>query len=134
MHVKKLYHCTYALSYHLVLVTKYRRRCLSAEMLDDLKGILTEQLEMKGGALLEFDGESDQVHLLLELPPSHSLSVAINIFKSVSSRLLRKRHATALEKFFRRPVLWSRSYFISSAGGANLETVKRYIKAQQRPE
>jgi putative transposase len=120
MHVKKLYHCAYALSYHLVLVTRYRRRCLDAAMLGDLKGILEKQLQLKGGTLLEFNGEPDHVHLLLELPPSHALSVAVTNFKSVSSRPLRKRHGAALEKFFRRPVLWSRSYFISSVGGANL--------------
>ena len=134
MHIKKLYHCVYSLSYHLVLVTKYRRRCLSAAMLDDLKGILEEQLQLKGGVLLEFNGEHDHVHLLLQLPPKHSLAVAVNNFKSVSSRLLRKRHGAALEAHFRRPVLWSRSYFISSVGGANLETVTRYIEGQERPE
>lgn len=57
MHVKKLYHCAYALSYHLVLVTRYRRRCLDAAMLGDLKGILEEQLQLKGGTLLEFNGD-----------------------------------------------------------------------------
>jgi putative transposase len=134
MTFQKLNHCVYALSYHLVLVTKYRRRCLTAAMLVDLRSILTEQLDMKGGALLEFNGEADHVHLLLELPPKHSLAVAGNNFKSVSSRLLRKRHGATLEAYYRSPVLWSRSYFISSVGGANLETVKRYIERQERPE
>lgn len=75
------------------------------------------------------------MHLLIEVPPSHSLSVAVNNFnfKSVSSRLLRKRHGATLSRFFRRPVLWSRSYFISSVGGANLDTVRRYIEGQERP-
>lgn len=134
MHVKKLHHCVYALSYHLVLVTKYRRRCLSAAMLDDLRTILEGQLQLKGGAMLEFNGEPDHVHLLLELPPRTSLAVAVNNLKSVSSRLLRKWHGTALKAHFRGPVLWNRSYFISSVGGANLETVRRYIEGQERPE
>lgn len=102
-------------------------------MLDDLKCIFEEQLQLKGGALAEFNGEPDHVRLLIELPPSHSLSVAVNNFKSVSSRLLRKRHSATLSRFFRRPVLWSRSYFISSVGGANLDTVRRYIEGQERP-
>jgi hypothetical protein len=37
---KTLYHCTYALQYHLVIVTKYRRACLTAAMLDSLKSIV----------------------------------------------------------------------------------------------
>lgn len=132
MKIKKLYHCAYSLSYHLVLVTKYRKRCLTAAMLEDLENVLREQLEMKDGSLLEFNGEADHIHLLMELPPVHSLSVAVNNFKSVSSRLLRKRHPT-LTDTFRNPVLWSRSYFISSVGGASLEIVKRYIESQDRP-
>ncbi len=84
--------------------------------------------------MLEFNGEADHVHLLLELPPKRALAVTINNLKSVSSRLLRTRHGAALQAHFRGPVLWSRSYFDSSVGGANLETVKRYIEGQARPE
>jgi len=85
-------------------------------------------------ALLEFNGEADHAHLLLEMPPKHSLAVALNNFKSVSSRLLRKQHGFVLAAHFRGPVLWSRSYFMSSVGGVNLETVKRNIERQERPE
>jgi REP element-mobilizing transposase RayT len=48
MKVKKLRHCAYAHGYHLVLVTKCSRRCLSAQMLDELEVILQEQLSLKG--------------------------------------------------------------------------------------
>lgn len=76
------------------------------------------------------------VDVLLVRTPTRWLDVllAVNNLKSVSSRLLRKWHGTALKAHFRGPVLWSRSYFISSVGGANLETVRRYIEAQERPE
>lgn len=133
MRVKKLNHCAYLLSYRLVLVTKYRRRCLSAAMLDELRTVLDEQLALKGGALLEFNGEADHLHLLIELPPTQALSSVVNSLKTVSARLLRKWHRAELAKHFRKPVLWSRSYFISSVGGANLETVTRYIEQQERP-
>lgn len=132
--MKTLYHCCYALSYHLVLVTKYRRRCLSAKMLDELRAVCEEQLQIKGGAVLEFNGEADHVHLLIEVPPSHSLAVVVNNLKSVSSRMLRKWNGAELAKHYRQPVLWSRSYFVSSVGGANLETVKAYIEGQERPQ
>ena len=57
----------------------------------------------------------------------------VNSLKAVSSRLLRKWHRTELARHFKKPVLWSRSYFVSSVGGANLETLKRYIEAQEGP-
>jgi putative transposase len=57
---KKLHHCVYALQYHLVVVTKYRRRCLSAGMLDELRAICAQQIAMKEGSLLEFEGEANR--------------------------------------------------------------------------
>lgn len=72
-------------------------------------------------------------YLLIELPPTQALSSGVNSLKTVSSRLLRKWHRLELARYFRKPVLWSRSYFVSSVGGANLEAVKRYIVQQERP-
>lgn len=134
MRVKRLNHCAYLLSYHLVLVTKYRRQCLSAAMLGEPRTVPHEQLVGKGGALLEFNGEADHLHLLMELPPTQALSSVVNSLKTVSSRLLRKWHRAELARHFKGPVLWSRSYFVSTVGSANLETVKRYIEQQERPQ
>ncbi|WP_394346625.1 transposase [Methylacidiphilum sp. Yel] len=38
--LRNLYHCVYNLTYRLVLVTKYRRRCMTGHMLDRLAVIL----------------------------------------------------------------------------------------------
>jgi putative transposase len=67
--LKTLYHCVFNLNYHLVLVTKYRRRCITAPMLERLKTICTELTEKWDCELLEFNGEADHVHLLLSINP-----------------------------------------------------------------
>lgn len=51
---------------------------------------------------------------------------------SVTSRLLRKEFP-ALRAKYREPVLWSRSYFVASVGGAPLSVIKQYIEQQARP-
>lgn len=130
---KTLYHCTYALQYHLVVVTKYRRRCLTAPMLDQLREICEKQLELKEGALLEFNGEADHLHLLIELPPKAAVSMVVNSLKTVTARLMRRDHAAHLKKFYWKAVLWSRSYFVASCGGAPLAVVKQYIQQQEAP-
>lgn len=131
--IKTLCHCAYSLSFHLVLVTKYRRRCLSSKMLEELQELFSEQLVLKNGLLKEFNGEADHVHLLIELPPNQALSNVVNSLKSTTSRAIRKRNSAALLKHYKKPVLWSRSYFVNSVGGANLETVMAYIQGQTRP-
>lgn len=130
---KTLFHCTYALQYHLVIVTKCCRKCLTAAMLKDLKGICEKQLELKEGALLEFNGEADHLHLLIELPPKAAISMLVNSLKTVTARLMRRDYGDHLGRFFSAPVLWSRSYFVASCGGAPLAIVRQYIEQQEAP-
>lgn len=130
---KKLYHCTYALNYHLVIVTKYRKKCLSAAMLEELRLICQKQVELKEGMLVEFNGEADHVHLLIELPPKAALSMLVNSLKTVTARLMRRDHGEHLSQYYWKPVLWSRSYFVASCGGAPLAVIKKYIEQQEAP-
>lgn len=132
MTVNKKFHCVFELSYHFVFVTKYRRAVLGAAELDELGRIWQGLLADWGGELAEFNGEKDHVHLLVRLPPTAAPSVVANNLKTVSSRLLRKR-CPAVKEHYSEPVLWSRSYFVSSCGGAPLEVIKRYIQSQERP-
>ena len=134
VNIHKLYHCTYALSYHFVFVTKYRRKCLTSAMLDRLKEIVSNLCESWGGRLVEINGESDHIHMLLEMNPRAAPSVIANNFKTVTSRLLRKEFGEALGKVYKKPVLWSRTYFVTSCGGAPLSVIKQYIEQQERPE
>ena len=80
--VKALYHCVYSLNYHLVLVTKYRRRCIAPAILQRLQSLCQQSLVQWGGRLAEFNGESDHIHLLMELPPKVALSVFVNNLKT----------------------------------------------------
>jgi len=129
----KLYHCVYALNYHLVLVTKYRRKCITAPMLDRLRGIIAQRCLDWGGELMEFNGETDHVHALIKLPPNLDLSRFVNNVKTTSSRLIRRDFADQLSRVYRKPVFWSRSYCIVSCGGAPLAIIKQYIEQQEPP-
>jgi len=125
-----LYHAVYDLSYHLVLVTKYRRRCFTPEMLETARNIFAATLEKWEGELIEFNGEADHVHLLLSSNPKTAPSNLVNNLKTVCSRLLRRDYRDHLERVYRQPVLWSRSYCILTTGGASIETVRAYIENQ----
>jgi putative transposase len=132
--VKQLYHCTFNINFHLVIVTKYRRKCITAPMLLRLKNIcqsLTSKWECE---LLEFNGEADHLHLLLSLNPKVSPSVFVNNLKTVTSRLIRKEFSTYLNNiYWNKPQFWSRSYCILSCGGAPLSVIKQYIEQQKSP-
>jgi putative transposase len=82
--------------------------------------------------LVEFDGEADHVHLLIDYPPKIAISKLVNSLKGVSSRLLRKEFPL-LSTFSLKNQLWSPSYFAGSCGGAPLTIIKQYIENQTTP-
>ena len=99
-------------------------------MRDHVKGTSAALLEKWGGTLVECHGEADHVHLLLELPPTGQLSTCVNNLKTVTSRVRRKTYGAELARWYRQPVLWSRSSCVLSCGGAPLRVVWQYIAQQ----
>lgn len=132
--LRHLNHSVYSLHAHLVLITKYRKKCINSELLKRLKEILSSVCNDWECELLEFNGEPDHVHLLISLNPKVQPSKLVNNLKTVSSRLIRRDFEKHLSKYFGKPVFWSRSYCLISAGGAPLEVIKQYIQSQDAPE
>lgn len=121
----------YDLSIHLVLVTKYRKKVINKSMMTRLQQVLKATLAKWDCNLVEFNGEPDHVHLLIEINPKAQISALANNLKTVSSRLIRKEFPEHCAKFYHdKAVFWKIGYFVCSTGGANLETVKRYIQHQ----
>ncbi|CAN7775990.1 IS200/IS605 family transposase [Variovorax sp. LjRoot290] len=123
-------HSVSRLVVHLVCVTKYRRKLFDAKALGWLQLHFAKVCKTMQANLLACDGEADHVHLLIEYPPKHSVSVLVNALKGTSSRLLRVERPDIAERYW-KGVLWSPSYFAVSAGGAPLEAIKQYVENQR---
>ncbi|WP_376984252.1 IS200/IS605 family transposase (plasmid) [Borrelia recurrentis] len=82
--------------------------------------------------LNEFNHDKDHIHLLLEFTPNIQPSKFINNLKTVSSRLIRKKYSTHLDKYYWKPYFWSRSYCLISTGGASIDIIKKYIQNQNK--
>lgn len=96
-----------------------------------LRQVLEATLAKWDCSLVEFNGEPDHVHLLIEINPKAQISTLANNLKTVSSRLIRKEFPERCAKFYYdKAVFWKIGYFVCSTGGANLEAVKRYIQHQ----
>lgn len=118
---------------HLVFVTKYRRNVFTKEVLKHLNIIFDAVCKDFGTELIEYDGEDDHVHLLVNYPPKVQLSKLVNSLKGVSSRLLRKQNYPSIQKKLWGNALWSPSYFAASCGGAPISIIRQYIEQQQSP-
>lgn len=119
---------------HLVLTTKYRKPVFTGQMIDRLKEILNELLSKWDCEVIDFNGEEDHVHLLFRYTPQTELPKFINNLKTVTSRYLRKEFPETVNRFYHKDVLWNGSYFIASCGGVTVETLKKYVESQNKPD
>ena len=85
---------------HLVLTTKYRRKVLTASMVNRLHEIFESLLDKFDCKIVEFNAEKDHAHLLFQYHPEIQLSRLVNSLKSVSSRKLRQEFLPELEKTY----------------------------------
>ena len=133
--LKSTRHAKYLLHAHLVFTPKYRKKIFKKEHLETMKEAFENVAEKMGFEIVEFNGEADHVHLLIEYPPRLALSKIVNSLKGVSSRVLRKKYPVFKKEYWGDNVsLWSRSYFVASVGGAPIEILKEYIENQKAPD
>jgi REP-associated tyrosine transposase len=126
--------CVFLMHVHLVFVTRYRRSVFTKSILEHLNRIFKDVCADFEAELMEFDGESDHVHLLVEYPPKVSISKLVNSLKGVSSRYLRKANYPSIRNALWGRSLWSPSYFAGACGGAPLTVIKQYIEQQGSPK
>jgi putative transposase len=126
-------HCVFMLHAHLVFVTKFRHRVFADRHLARMEEIMRAVCDDFEVQLVEFNGEANHVHLLVNFPPKVALSRLVNSLKGVSSRRLRQEFPDLVRHYWHANKLWSGSYFAGSVGGAPLSTVRQYIEQQNRP-
>ena len=126
-------HCVFMMHVHLVFVTKCRRGVFTKEILDDMRLMFASVCSDFEAELVEFDGEDDHVHLLVNYPPKVAVSKLVNSLKGISSLLIRKKHYPSIKKKLSGGALWSPSYFAASCGGAPIAVIRKYIEQQQTP-
>ena len=124
-------HCVFMMHVHLVFVTKYRRGVFTKKILDDMRPIFSNVCRDFEAELVEFDGEDDHVHVLVNYPPKVSVSKLVNSLKGISSLLIRKKNYPSIKKKLWGRALWSPSYFAASCGGASIAVIRKYIEQQQ---
>ncbi|MBI4852405.1 MAG: IS200/IS605 family transposase [Acidobacteria bacterium] len=127
-------HSAYKLFYHIVFTVKYRHKCITSHMLSRLKTIFDDVLRKWRCRLIEFGGEADHVHLLVEAHPSMDLSRMIGNLKTVSARRIRQEFSEYLRPYFWKPYFWNNAYAVVSVGGRPpLEKLIDYIQDQDSP-
>lgn len=125
----------YNLTVHIVFVTKYRRPVIEKEMLIRLNEVFKSVCESWDSELLEFNGETDHVHLLVSYPPQKLLSSLIANLKATSSKTMWREFESNMNRtYWGKKVLWTGSYFVASCGGVTIDHLKNYVQNQNSPD
>ena len=126
--INSLSHSKWRCKYHIVFAPKYRRMAIYGEIKQDIGKILRQLCENKGVTIIEAELCKDHVHMLVEIPPSMSVSQFVGYLKGKSSLMIFDRHANLKYKNGNRH-FWCRGYYVDTVG-KNEKIIKEYIQNQ----
>ena len=129
MELRNNNHSVFAIHFHLILVVKYRKKVINDEISKRLQDIFLYIQDNYNIVLEEWNHDIDHVHILFRSEPNTNISKFINAYKSASSRLIKKEYPSIRASLY-KDAFWSQSFCLISTGGANIETIKKYIESQ----
>ena len=122
-------HSVFMLWYHLILVTKYRREVFTDDISNRAKEIFENIATNYHITLIEWNHDSDHVHIIFRSHPKTELSKFINAYKSASSRLIKQEFESVRNKLW-QSYFWSQGFCLLTSGGAPIDVIKQYIESQ----
>lgn len=117
--------------YHVIWVTKYRKKYLVGEVEARLKEICRDVARECRFQIKEMECDQDHIHLLVDIDPQFGIHKAVKRMKGRSSRALRQEFTILRQRL---PTLWTNSYFVCTVGGAPISVLKQYIASQKERE
>lgn len=131
MEIRKLGHSAYRTEYHVVWISKYRRRILRPGLVVFLYRVLLNLIKsMPGVEIIEHNIQVDHLHLVMIIPPVYSISEVVGRLKGRSSSIMRKKFKWIRQVYEGKQNMWSPGYFVSTVG-IDERTILNYVKYQQ---
>jgi putative transposase len=116
------------MTYHFVWCPKYRRKVLTGRIETRLRALVCRKAKDLHCEIVALEVMPDHVHVFLKAPPTIAPQHIANQMKGFTSHTLREEFP---ELKSRLPSLWSRSYYVGSAGAVSAATIQTYIEQQK---
>lgn len=118
------------LEYHIVLTTKYRKKCLS-----EIEGKVKESFFRASDSKLrvsEVGIDQVHVHIVVSVHPSLSVSTVVSRLKQLTTYWLWSVEGESLSNYYwgSKRLLWSGGYFAESVGRMSRDTILDYVRGQ----
>lgn len=115
-------------NYHFVFCPRYRRKIfVNSEVDARFKALVQEIAKENEWNIIAIETDKDNCHLLINVQPTYSPSKIMKIIKGKTSRIIQQE----FEHLSKMPSVWTRSYFVSTAGNVSSEIIKRYVENQR---
>ncbi|MHA1944104.1 MAG: IS200/IS605 family transposase [Candidatus Thorarchaeota archaeon] len=125
---RKLAHAVWKYKYHLVWCPKYRFRILKGDIGKSVREILKQLCKWKGIEIIAGNVQADHIHLVLNIPPKHSVSDLVGFLKGKSAIKVFDMHPELKRRYWGRH-FWAKGYCVSTVG-LDEEEIKKYVKSQ----
>lgn len=113
-------------NYHFCWIVRRRKRVLTGSIKQRLDVLIYDTARELDCDVLKLAVEPEHVHLFVNCPPNTAPSDLMHRIKGRTARLLRQE----FPELMKLPSMWTRAYFISTAGNISSETIQKYIEAQ----
>jgi putative transposase len=113
-------------NYHFCWIVRRRRKALTGSIKQRLDVLIHDTARELDCEVLTLAIEPEHVHLFINCPPNIAPSDIMHRIKGRTARFLRQEFPELLKL----PSMWTRAYFVSTAGNVASSTIQKYIEAQ----
>src|SRR5260370_31682807 len=125
---ESLSHTKWYSKYHVVFITKCRRRTIYGELRPHLGEMFRKLAQQKESRIEEGHLLADHVHMSISIPPKYAVSQVVGFIKGKSAIHLARVYGEKKRSFVGQH-FWAWGYFVSTVG-RDQELVRGYIKKQ----
>lgn len=134
MRLIKSAHAVYRTQYHIVWVTRYRRKILNEGVREYLKTKLQEVLKYyPDWEYIEVGISDDHLHLHMVIPPKYSVSMVVETLKKNTSRELSRKFRFLKSVYWDNEGIWTKGFFVSTVG-INEAVIRNYVRMQEKED
>jgi len=134
MRLIKSAHTVYRTQYHIVWVTRYRRKILNEGVREYLKTKLQEARKYyPDWEYIETGIAEDHLHLHMVIPPKYSVSMVVETLKKNTSRELSRKFRFLRSVYWDSEGIWTKGFFVSTVG-INEAVIRNYVRMQEKED
>ncbi len=122
----KTSHTVFYHRYHIVWITKYRKRVMTGNLRLRIREIIAQVAEEMHIKIINGVLSADHIHLFLEIPPHIAVSEFVKIAKGRSSRKVQMEFPDLKKEYWGKH-FWGRGFFSSTSGNVTDEIINNYI-------